>query len=118
MRFGAFSQAAIRRDEGDRIGRIRSDLDEHVITAADSMEHRHVTGDSGWHAIASLSLQNDDNGYREAAGPRRGGDLIHECSGRCGAVPPPAGWARSDDVRGIDEKHLSSLIASSNDGGR
>jgi hypothetical protein len=116
---GASPEFAIRRDKCDLvIGRTTGDLDEHVVAAADGVLDRDTIGEAGLYAFASLALEDHDHRWCD---PLRGNGrsyLAHECAGCPCSVPPPAGWAGSDHVGGVDQKHRSSLLATGQDQSR
>jgi hypothetical protein len=47
-------QLAICRDQRNLIGRIRGQVNEHVVTAAGGMEHRHAVNKTSLDSIASF----------------------------------------------------------------
>jgi hypothetical protein len=116
---GASPELAIRRDKRDLlIGRTTGDRNEHVVAAADGVLDRDTIGEAWLYALARLALEDHDHRWRD---PLRGNGrpyLVHERTGCPCSVPPPAGWAGSDHVGCVDQKHRSSLLATGQDQSR
>jgi hypothetical protein len=56
------SQLAISRDKGDSFIFVRDRADEHVVTAASSVEDGHAISGTCRDAFASFSFQDDEDG--------------------------------------------------------
>jgi hypothetical protein len=104
-------QLTIRCNQCDHLTRgARSDINEHVVTAARGMEDGHTIGDATLDALARLAFQDHDDRLGDASRVNGRSYLVHERSGCSRSIPPPAGRTRPDHIRCINEKHSSSLI--------
>lgn len=82
---------------------------EGVVSPAGRVHDLNASGDALLRAAASLALQHNDDRLGQ---PRRTGrtpNALDEIGRRLGAVPPPPGRTRPDDVGGVDEEHEPSL---------
>ena len=111
-------QLTIRRNQPDHLTRgARSDIDEHVVTAARGVQDRDAVGDATLDALARLAFQDHDDRLGDPSRVNGGSDLVHERSGCSSSIPPPASRTRPDHICCIDKKHNPSLIVTVNVGG-
>jgi hypothetical protein len=50
------SQLTVRRDQRDLIRCIRSQVNEHIVTAASGMDDRHAVNEASLDSVASFSF--------------------------------------------------------------
>jgi hypothetical protein len=106
---GSSPKLAISGDEGDRLAGCSSDhVDERLIAIAPGMHHRDAVSETGGRALTRPAFEDHNDGLIDPSGGSGGAHTGDECPCGSRSVPPPPGWARSDDVRCVDEKHASS----------
>ena len=91
-------------------GRVRGDVNQHVVAAARCVDDQNAVGNSSLDALASLPFEDDDDAFGDPSRVDSLPHLVDECSCCPSSVPPPTGRTRPDHICRINEEHSSSLM--------